>query len=98
VLGLMTFGFFGRTAAFAVGTIGVVVMLPAFIGNLRDYIVLVASLTAYGASAIVCVALSLRNHERFDFTLLADRVTSFHHEQEVMLKTPSSTLAQDAAQ
>ncbi|MDH0739708.1 sodium:solute symporter family protein [Achromobacter spanius] len=98
VLGLMTFGFFGRTAAIAVGTIGVVVMLPAFIGNLRDYIVLLASLTAYGASAIVCVALSLRNRERFDFTLLADRVTSFHHEQEVMLKTPSSTLAPDAAQ
>lgn len=98
VLGLMTFGFFGRTAAIAVGTIGVVVMLPAFIGNLRDYIVLLASLTAYGASAIVCVALSLRNRERFDFTLLADRVTSFNHEQEVMLKAPSSTLAPDAAQ
>jgi Na+/proline symporter len=98
VLGLMTFGFFGRTAAIAVGTIGVVVMLPAFIGNLRDYIVLLASLTAYGASAIVCVALSLRNRERFDFTLLADRVTSFHHEHEVMLKTPPSTLATDAAQ
>ncbi|WAI84878.1 MULTISPECIES: sodium:solute symporter family protein [Achromobacter] len=98
VLGLMTFGFLGRTAAIVVGTIGVVVMLPAFIGNLRDYIVLLASLTAYGASAIVCVALSLRNRERFDFTLLADRVTSFNHEQEVMLKTPPSKLATDAAQ
>jgi Na+/proline symporter len=98
VLGLMTFGFFGRTAAIAVGTLGVIVMLPAFIGNLRDYIVLLASLTAYGASAIVCVALSLRNRERFDFSLLADRVTSFHHEQEVMMKAPSGKLSADAAQ
>ncbi|MNO02205.1 hypothetical protein D3C81_2225350 [compost metagenome] len=80
------------------GTLGVIVMLPAFIGNLRDYIVLLASLTAYGASAIVCVALSLRNRERFDFSLLADRVTSFHHEQEVMMKAPSGKLSADAAQ
>jgi Na+/proline symporter len=96
VLGLMTFGFFGRTAAIAVGTMGAIVMLPAFIGNLRDYVVLLASLTAYGASAIVCVALSLRNRERFDFTLLADRVTSFHHEQEAMMKAPSGKLSADA--
>jgi Na+/proline symporter len=98
VLGLMTFGFFGRTAAIAVGTMGAIVMLPAFIGNLRDYIVLLASLTAYGASAIVCVALSLRNRDRFDFTLLADRVTSFHHEQEALMKAPSGKLSADAAQ
>ncbi|MGE8640366.1 MAG: sodium:proline symporter, partial [Achromobacter sp.] len=98
VLGLMAFGFLGRTVAITVGTIAVAVMLPVFIGSLRDYIVLMASLTAYGASATVCVALSLRNRERFDFSVLADRVTSFHHEQDDMAHdTPSGQLAANTA-
>lgn len=77
VLGLMSFGFFGRRTALAVGAVALIVMLPFFIGTLRDYIVLTASLTAYGVSTMVCVALSLRSRERFDFSRLADRVTSF---------------------
>lgn len=77
VLGLMTFGFFGRKAALAVGALALAVLLPACVGNLRDYIVLLSSLTAYGVSTVVCVALSLRSTERFDFGLLAERVTSF---------------------
>ncbi|PRA65877.1 sodium:proline symporter [Pseudomonas sp. MYb187] len=81
VLGLMTFGFFGRMAAFAVAAVALAIMLPTFIGTLREYIVLLGSLTAYGVSTVVCVALSLRNHERFDFDLLATRVTSFQREQ-----------------
>lgn len=98
VLGLMAFGFLGRTVAITVGTIGVAVMLPVFIGSLRDYIVLMASLTAYGASATVCVALSLRNRERFDFSVLADRVTSFHREHDAMAHdAPSGQLAADTA-
>lgn len=98
VLGLMAFGFLGRTLAITVGTIGVAVMLPVFIGSLRDYIVLMASLTAYGASATVCVALSLRNRERFDFSVLADRVTSFHREHDAMAHdAPSGQLAADTA-
>ena len=98
VLGLMAFGFLGRTVAIIVGTIAVVVMLPVFIGSLRDYIVLMASLTAYGASATICVALSLRNRERFDFSVLADRVTSFHQEQDDLAReAPSNQLAADTA-
>ncbi|MDD2056707.1 sodium:solute symporter family protein [Pseudomonas sp. GD03860] len=81
VLGLMTFGFFGRTAALAVAALALALMLPVFIGTLREYIVLLGSLTAYGVSTVVCVALSLRNNERFDFDLLATRVTSFQREQ-----------------
>jgi Na+/proline symporter len=86
VLGLMTFGFFGRKAAIAVGAAGMAVMLPAFVGALREYIVLMGSLTAYGVSAAVCAGLSLRNTQRFDFALLTDRVTSFHREQETQAR------------
>ncbi|MNT45897.1 hypothetical protein D3C72_1825090 [compost metagenome] len=86
VLGLMAFGFLGRRIAIAVGAITFAVLLPFFIGTLRDYIVLMGSLTAYGVSATVCVALSLRNPQRFDFGLLAERVTSFHREQQAVSK------------
>jgi len=89
VLGLMTFGFFGRKAALAVGAAGIAIMLPVFVGTLREYIVLMGSLTAYGVSAAVCTALSLRNTQRFDFGLLADRVTSFHREQEALTQVPA---------
>ncbi|MEI2418412.1 sodium:solute symporter family protein [Orrella sp. JC864] len=82
VLGLMTFGFFGRLPGLAVGVIAGLVLLPYFVGFLRDYTVLVASLTSYGVSAVVCVALTLRNRQRFDFSTLAERVTSFQREQE----------------
>ena len=39
--------------------------------------------------AAVCTALSLRNTQRFDFGLLADRVTSFHREQEALTQAPA---------
>jgi sodium/pantothenate symporter len=48
--------------------------------------VLLSSLTAYGVSASVCVAISLRSNERFDFDLLAERVTSFHQDEESAAK------------
>ncbi|WP_199748582.1 hypothetical protein [Candidimonas sp. SYP-B2681] len=53
---------------------------------LRDYLVLLSSLTAYGVSAAICVAMSWRSKERFDFDLLAERVTSFHVEAAVPVK------------
>lgn len=84
VIGLMTFGFFNRAAAIFMGLLTVVVMAPFAVGFLRDYAVLLASLTAYGVSATVCVLMSFRNTERFDFDLLAKRVTSFHAEEEAM--------------
>ncbi|WP_371225727.1 sodium:solute symporter family protein [Roseovarius sp. 2305UL8-3] len=77
VLGLMAFGFFGRVMGLVIGLIGTVVAIYYFSGFLRDYTVLTASLTAYGASTIICVALSLMTREEFDFDLIAQRVTNF---------------------
>jgi len=79
VIGLMAFGFFGKTAGLVLGAATIVVLLPYSIGFLREYVVLISSLTAYGVSAIVCVAISLRSNERFDFDLLDERVVAFQH-------------------
>lgn len=77
VLGLMSFGFFGRVVGLAVGVIATLVSAWFFAGFLGDYTVLLASLTAYGASTIICVALSLMSQEHFDFDLIAQRVQRF---------------------
>ena len=81
VAGLMAFAFFRSKIAIAIGVIATAIMLPNFVGFLREYIVLTGSLTAYGVSAVVCVAISLRNQERFDFSVLAERVQSFHYDE-----------------
>ncbi len=81
VVGLMAFAFFRSKVAITLGLIATAIMLPFFVGALRDYIVLTGSLTAYGVSAVVCTLLSLRSQERFDFSVLAERVTSFHYEE-----------------
>ena len=60
VLGLMTFGFLGRTAGLVVGVIAGLICTYYFMGFLRDYTVLLGSLTAYGASTIICVASAWR--------------------------------------
>ena len=80
VLGLMAFAFFSPAVAVAVGLLAILVAMPFILGFLRDYQVLLSSLTAYGVSAAVCVALSWRNSKRFNFNLLAKRVTSFDYE------------------
>lgn len=80
VAGLMAFAFFRSRIAIAIGVIATAILLPNFIGFLREYIVLLGSLTAYGVSAVVCVAISLRSQERFDFSVLAERVQSFHYD------------------
>src|SRR5690625_1258937 len=77
VTGLMAFGFFGRRVAFVVGGATILGLSTIVFGGLRDYIPLISALVAYGASAIVCTALSLRNNERFDFALLDERVRNF---------------------
>ena len=77
VTGLMAFGFFGKRAAFVVGSATIIGLSTIVFGALRDYIPLISALVAYGASAIVCTALSLRNDERFDFALLDQRVRNF---------------------
>ncbi|MFP3977410.1 sodium:solute symporter family protein [Marinobacter sp. KMM 10035] len=77
VFGLMAFGFFGRVVGLIVGAVSAGILLIYATGFLRDYMVLTASLTAYGASAIVCTAMTLRSKERFDFDLIKQRVGSY---------------------
>lgn len=93
VVGLMTFAFFNRIVAVAMAAVVFVVMVPFASGFLRDYAVLLASLTSYGVSATVCVLMSFRNQDRFDFSLIAKRVTSFHAEEDTMFSGEAATKA-----
>ena len=77
VIGLMTFGFLGRRAGLTTGIICAVVMAYFCFGFLRDYTVLTASLTAYGVSTIVCIAMSLLSSSRFDFAQIQQRVGNY---------------------
>ncbi|MFT0213838.1 sodium:proline symporter [Pseudomonas sp. F1_0610] len=78
VLGLMTFGFFGKGAGLSIGVISSLVLLPFTVGFLRDYLVLLSSLTAYGASAIVCTLVTLLSKAKgFDFRKINQRVIEF---------------------
>ncbi len=79
VIGLMAFAFVRARIAIAIGVLAALCMMPFFLWHLREYLVLAGSLTAYGVSTVVCVVLSLRDNERFDFDVLAKRVTSFDY-------------------
>ncbi|MBV0933670.1 sodium:solute symporter family protein [Marinobacterium weihaiense] len=83
VIGLMVFGFLGRSAGLLAGALTLMGMLLFATGFLRDYMVLVASLTAYGASAIACSVMSLFNRERFDFDLIKERVGDYDDTETV---------------
>ncbi|ENW23709.1 hypothetical protein F925_02670 [Acinetobacter lwoffii NCTC 5866 = CIP 64.10 = NIPH 512] len=83
VLGLMSFGFFGKKVGLVVGILASIGFLPWTIGFLRDYGTLLSSLTAYGSSAIVCTVLTLMNSkERFDFKKINKMVIEFHQVSE----------------
>lgn len=83
VLGLMSFGFFGKKVGLVVGIVASIGFLPWTIGFLRDYGTLLSSLTAYGSSAIVCTVLTLMNSkERFDFKQINKMVIEFHQVSE----------------
>ena len=77
VIGLMCFGFFGLRVALTAGAVATAIVAPFGMGFLHDYTVLSASLIAYSVSTIVCVALSVRNREGFDFSLIAKRTGDF---------------------
>lgn len=78
VLGLMTFGFFGKRAGLSIGVTSSLILLPFTVGFLRDYLVLLSSLTAYGASAIVCTSVTLLSKAKdFDFRKINQRVIEF---------------------
>jgi hypothetical protein len=78
IIGLMVFGFLGRTAGFIAGLLALVAMLVFATGFLHDYTVLLASLTAYGASTLVCVVMSLLSRQPdFDFDTIRERVGDY---------------------
>ena len=91
VVGLMAFGFLGKNVGLVLGGLTMVVMAPFSVGFMRDYVVLLSSLTSYGVSAIVCVAVSLRSNERFDFDLLDERVVAFQYEAQPALHATSAS-------
>lgn len=75
IIGLMVFGFLGRIAGLVAGVLAVLAMVVFATGELRDYTVLLASLTAYGTSTLVCVIMSLASRQpRFDFTTITHKV------------------------
>ena len=83
VLGLMTFGFFGKNVGLVVGILASIGFMPWTIGFLREYGTLLSSLTAYGSSALVCTVLTLvYSKERFDFKQINKMVIEFHQLSE----------------
>ncbi|MCO8086779.1 sodium:solute symporter family protein [Acinetobacter indicus] len=83
VLGLMTFGFFGKKVGLVVGILASIGFMPWTIGFLREYGTLLSSLTAYGSSALVCTVLTLvYSKERFDFKQINKMVIEFHQLSE----------------
>src|SRR5690625_4506222 len=77
VLGLMTFGFLGRMAGLLVGFATGLFWIWYFLGFLADYTVLLGSLTAYGASTIICVVITLFSKPTCVFDVIAERVRNF---------------------
>lgn len=83
VLGLMTFGFFGKKVGLVVGILASIGFMPWTTGFLREYGTLLSSLTAYGSSALVCTVLTLLySKERFDFKQINKMVIEFHQLSE----------------
>lgn len=79
VLGLMSFGFFGKKVGLWVGIFATLALLPWTIGFLREYTTLLSSLTAYGTSALVCTGITLLNRkDHFDFKTINQMVIEFH--------------------
>jgi len=83
VIGLMVYGFLGRKIGMGAAAVTLVLMLIFATGFLRDYMVLVASLTAYGVSTVVCTIVSLMSNERFDFDLIKQRVGDYDKKAKV---------------
>ena len=82
VLGLMAFGFFGLRVAQIVAGAAFLVSLPFVIGFLHDYATLSASLVAYAVSTLVCIAMSFRQKDDFDFSLIRKRTGDFDESED----------------
>jgi len=78
VIGLMAFGFVGLRISVVVGIIAGIAALYINLDFMRDYTVLLASLTAFGVSTTVCIILSLMSKQpAFDFDTISERVQSY---------------------
>lgn len=83
VLGLMSFGFFGKKVALWLGTLSTLIAAPFTIGFLHQYAVLSGSLVAYSVSTILCVLLTIwSKKEPFDFDLIKERTGDFDPVEE----------------
>src|SRR5690554_2418790 len=78
VIGLMTFAFLGLRLGVLFGIVAGFVALYYNLDFLRNYTVLLSSLTAFGVSTIVCTAMSLLSKEpRFNFATISEEVQSY---------------------
>ncbi len=80
VIGLMAFAFLGLRLGAVLGIVAGFVALYYSLDFLRDYTVLLASLTAFGVSTIVCTVMSLLSKApRFDFEDINKKIQSYDH-------------------
>lgn len=78
VLGLMAFAFLGVYAGALFAVLSGIAALYINLDFMRDYTVLLASLTAFGVSSLVCTVMSLLStQERFDFKSIARDVQEY---------------------
>lgn len=78
VIGLMAFAFLNQKISVVLGLIAGLVALWINWNFMRDYTVLLASLTAFGVSTLVCITMSLlSNAPRFDFSTIHRDVQSY---------------------
>ena len=78
VLGLMAFAFFGLRLGVVIGVLAGIAALYFNLGFMREYTVLLASLTAFGVSTLVCTVMSLVSKApRFDFGTINEEVQSY---------------------
>ncbi|WP_185266509.1 sodium:solute symporter family protein [Halopseudomonas xiamenensis] len=86
--GLMIFGFFGKRLGVIAFFIATAVIAWIGVGQLREFTVLLSSLTAYGVSTLVCIAISLASKERFDFNTIQQRVVDYNAPADDELDAP----------
>lgn len=80
VVGLMAFAFLGKKAGAVFAVLGGILALYINWEFMREYTVLLGSLTAFGVSTVVCVVLSLLSSQpRFDFDTIGQEVQSYDH-------------------
>ncbi|KAA0012935.1 sodium:proline symporter [Billgrantia pellis] len=98
IIGLMVFGFLGRIAGFIAAALALVSMLVFATGFLHEYTVLLASLTAYGASTLVCVVMSLMSRQPdFDFATIGEQVGDYDAPRPEPVTQGNQTASANAA-